>query len=99
MFERDLSYRMCFLNSNDGLFHLLKGNEIFQCQMESPGEKLGQAANSLSVFSVSLLAAELEEQKVVVETPAEHNQISGHTWLSYIPKIFQEMFRSQIDSL
>lgn len=68
MFERVLSYRMCFSNGNDGLFHLLKGNEIFQCQMESREEKLGREANSLFVFSISLLAAELEEQKGMVET-------------------------------
>lgn len=73
MFERDLSYRMCFSNGIDGLFHLLKGNEIFQCQMESQEEKLGQEANSLSVFSISLPAVELEEQKGMVETSVEDN--------------------------
>lgn len=77
MFDGDLSYNMCSENSIDGLFQLFKGNETCQCQMGSWEEKAGQAANSLSAFSISQPSAELagggSGGRIMVETPARHS--------------------------
>lgn len=62
------------------------------------GERSQSRQQTHSLHSVSLPGAQVEGQKVIVETSVKHNSVSGHTGLSYIPKIVQEIFRSQIDS-